>query len=260
MPTNPNQEDYQNIQFWDEDTYTHYRAPEGVNVIKLTLYLEDENGQQIGKTLAAKINDDLQSYWNQMLIEGETPKNWTKLGLKRKDDFRLTFGGRYPWLRLGEAGWKIDHLWIDRFGGWKKKHPFLYGKPANSTKLSPTPAPDSNTNCNTPPAINHTTPNPIPVLPPPLPSPINTTSDDFGPTQATAGSKHSREEDDQTDSGSSKRRRSNEALMAPTKFTNGSRPTARKVVLQKVSYLGSPVSTYCTDITQDLLYLSILFQ
>jgi hypothetical protein len=57
------------------------------------LYLEDENRQKIGKTLVTKINDELQSYWNQMLIEGEAPKNWTELGLKRKDDFRLTFRG-----------------------------------------------------------------------------------------------------------------------------------------------------------------------
>jgi hypothetical protein len=214
----PNRDDYNNICFWDEDSLSTYTPPEGIKNVKLTMYLEYENGQRIPQALITKINDELRGYWDDMLSkEGEIPRNWTEVGLKRKDDFRRTFGGRYPWLRLCAFGWKIDKLWIERFSGWKQKHMDLYGTPANSTQGSPTPGPDPNITQG--PTINCVTLGPSPRRPTPIPSPI--TCNDFDSTQATAGSKHGREEFEDIDDSISKRQKSDEAFTTATKFTNG---------------------------------------
>jgi hypothetical protein len=94
IPPDPNRGDYPNIWFWDEDAMNAYTPPEGVKNIKLTMYLEYENGQWIPQALIVKINNELRGYWDDMLTkEGEVPKNWSELGLKRKDDFRATFVG-----------------------------------------------------------------------------------------------------------------------------------------------------------------------
>jgi hypothetical protein len=214
IPPDPNRGDYPNIRFWDEDSMNAYTPPEGVKNVKLTMYLEYENGQRIPQALIVKINDELRGYWDDMLTkEGEVPKNWSELGLKRKDGFRATFAGRYPWLRLCAFGWKIDRLWIDRFGGWEKKHSDLYGT-ADSARGSSSPDPD--------PITKNTTPGPS--LSTRIPSLIGVAPEDFDLTQATAGSKRGREDPEEINSDVSKRRKSNDILMAPTKFTNKPKP------------------------------------
>jgi hypothetical protein len=92
IPPDPDRDAYKNIRFWDKESLHTYTPLEGE--VKLTVFLEYENGQRIPQALVSKINEELRAYWDDMLHkEGEVPQVWTKVGLKQEDNFRTTFGG-----------------------------------------------------------------------------------------------------------------------------------------------------------------------
>jgi hypothetical protein len=129
-------EDYKHIKYWFEAVWQTIRNKSKGNYIDssvLSAFMEDEFGKPISEAVKARVRSDIYSYWTDVHDSGEKLCNWTDIGLRRKDHYRRTFEERYPWLRLCEASWKVDHLWINHFRGWKKNHPEL--------KLTETPEP-----------------------------------------------------------------------------------------------------------------------
>ena len=108
--------------------------------------MEDKFGELISKAIKTKVCGDLMGYWNGVHDSGEVLRKWTDLSLDRKDHFRKTFEAKYPWLRLCEASWKVDHLWINYFRTWKKKTRGESGvstpEPADAQDPNSIPAPD----------------------------------------------------------------------------------------------------------------------
>jgi hypothetical protein len=94
--------------------------------------MEDESGNAVSPGVKAAVRGDLFSYWNDIRKSGEEPTNFTDLGLEWKEHFRKTFETKFSWLHLCDAQWKVDHLWINYFGSWKKSR--------NSKSKSPEPS------------------------------------------------------------------------------------------------------------------------
>ncbi|KAF9644000.1 hypothetical protein BDM02DRAFT_3132040 [Thelephora ganbajun] len=132
---------------------------------KLNLYMEDKSGKPISPGIKAKLHRDLFSYWNDLYDNGEEPKNFTDLGLNRKDKFCARFKWKYEWLCLCDTNWKVDHLWINYFGSWKRgphfsleqkpknhasKQPVTISEPSTTNPKPMEPAPESNKKAMTP--------------------------------------------------------------------------------------------------------------
>lgn len=181
----------------------------------ISLYMEDESGQPISAGVKNTLRGDLISYWNEIRASGEELTNFTDLGLERKDHFRKTFEDKYPWLRLCEAHWKVDHLWINYFGSWKKSRN--------------TPEPTTVTD----PRQQSTDPKRSETLPGPTPAPIQEPSPET--SGASVGSKRGREEPGDLYRTSKRYKGKDKAIFTPTKFYN-SRPKGKiQATLAKVS-------------------------
>lgn len=169
--------------------------------------MEDEHGNNISPGVKAGVRGNLFSYWLG-LFEGKVPVNWKDLDLKMKNAFRDEFEGMYPWLRLCEARWKVDHLWINYFGSWKKSH-------------HPSPAPES-------------------VITSEKPSADASSETDV--SDVSAGSKHGREEPEGLIISPSKRAKVGDKgkareVFTPTPFHH-SRPATKSKTTAKLSKVG----------------------
>ena len=133
-PTSPTYEEYQHLKYWFEAAWQALRSKHGskdlpVDAPIISVFMEDEFGEPISEAVKARLRGDLMAYWTDIHNAGEKLRNWTDVGLERKDHFRQTFETKYPWLRLCEASWKVDHLWINHFRTWRKGHPELATTP-----------------------------------------------------------------------------------------------------------------------------------
>lgn len=135
IPLNPKRTDFDLLKYWENGPWQAIRnGTKGVKADDfaspiLSLFMEDEFGKPISDGVKDEIRGDLVGYWNDIHESGETVKNYTDLGFKRREDFRKTMEAKYPWLRLCDGHWKAKQLWINYFTTWKKNH------------LPPTPAP-----------------------------------------------------------------------------------------------------------------------
>ena len=232
----PKYEDYKHLPYWFESAWQAIRNKATKEISPdssiPSLFMEDEHGEQHSEALKSKVRGDAIGYWNDMHAAGETPVTWTKVGLQRKDDFRKTFKAKYPWLRLCEAGWKVDHLWINYFKSWKRNHGGL-----GSPELTTTNPPPSNVDRK---PMAH-----IDIL---------------SSNSSDASTKRQRDPQEENEEATKRPRTILKAIdiMAPTKFHH-SRPQSKKMVkaaklkLAKVSIL-SFNQTYRTDSPQDPLY------
>ena len=134
LPTPPNYHEYQHLKYWFEVAWQALRSKHGtkelpIDALIISAFMEDEFGDPISEAIKARLRGDLMAYWTDIHNTGEKLKNWTDIGLERKDHFQNTFETKYPWLHLCEASWKVDHLWINHFRTWKKSHPELATTP-----------------------------------------------------------------------------------------------------------------------------------
>ena len=141
QPDQLDYKDYQHLKYWFEHAWQALRHQSGLALKELSpdspiisVFMEDEFGEPIPEALKSKLRGDLTAYWNDVHDTGEVLKRWSDLGLRRKDHFRKTFEAKYPWLRLCEANWKVDHLWINYFRTWRKNHPELGPSPEPANK------------------------------------------------------------------------------------------------------------------------------
>jgi hypothetical protein len=253
IPGDLKKEDYPGCKFWNADTWIELnngRAPKEFQLqVKgrptICAFLEDEEGMFVSKAVKDKILSDLTSYWNDMIKPGpckEIPDSWTNVGLTRKDHFRETFEKRFPILKLCQANWKADYLWINYLGTWRRGHLkpksdwIIKSEDSIPDEKLRTPAPGDATkalgpnNPGTTPALNDPEPAPAPMdsEPPLPPSPSvtisSTSSISVSSTQATAGSKRAPEE--VTEPSPKRYKGRVDPLMAPTVFKNA-RPMAK---------------------------------
>ena len=222
-------EDY-SLNWWDKSSWLEVKNKTKAKDLTvdspiISLYMEDEHGVPIPKETKDTLRGDLYAYWNDVARSGETLYNHSDLGYARIQDFRRTFEGRYPWLRLCYGNWKTDYLWVNYFSSWKKSH----------ATPSPSPAKQMDSG-NTAPDTTDTAPT--------APNPTNTTAPDPSNIIAAPNASNSpiphvtkrRLEDNKTPTGSApKKQKGKEVdIMAPTVFHH-SRPQPRKTYQAKPS-------------------------
>ena len=128
IPLNPRKEDYQNLlNWWDQSLWQSVKNKSNPMDLGdadspiISRYMEDEFGRSITPGVKAALRRDLYCYWNDLSYSDPNDlRNHGELGLKRKEHFRQTFEEKYPWLRLCEAHWKVDQLWVSYFSTWKR--------------------------------------------------------------------------------------------------------------------------------------------
>ena len=113
-------EDYPNVQFWTLESWLKIRS--GVNTTDsdspiLSLFFEDKSGVRFPKAIGDAVHNNISAFWDGMYADGrsEMLRNWNKTSFTKKEEFRTTLEGKYPWLCLCEANWKANHLWINYF-------------------------------------------------------------------------------------------------------------------------------------------------
>lgn len=122
IPLNPRREDYINVKYWSQEPWSEVRRGTSTNDTDSPIFssfMEDEFGNSISKGVKSAVIDDVKGFWTDMYNTTGPPKPFTQTGLTTKENFRTRMEGRYPWLRLCEAHWKVNQLWINYFTTWK---------------------------------------------------------------------------------------------------------------------------------------------
>lgn len=219
----PGREQYKILKYWYKGPWLEIKSKAKAKDLDenspiISLYMEDALGRPISDEVKNMVRGDLTAYWNEFSRLGETLYNFKDLGYTRQEHFRDTFEAKYPWLRLCEARWKVDYLWINYFGSWKKSH-CSSPSPPPTKKITPgKPIPDSDlTNPRTVPVPNNDQEDPIDISSDTANSPVTTTM------------KRPRKEED-INANAPKKQKGKEGavdIMAPTIFHH-SRPKPRK--------------------------------
>lgn len=221
IPLEPRLEDFLHLHWWKQGPWqaiknkTQSKDP-GVESPVISLYMEDELGRPITPGVKRSVRRDLYHYWNQLYDScPQDLRIFTEIGLDRKEHFRRTLEGAFPWLRLCEGHWKVDQLWVNYFRTWRQPR---------------TPTPSSNAKEPTPSstgAVKATSPAPV-------------------------RSKRGIEEDEQATESASKRHKGKERdLMAPTAFHH-SRPISRKKIAQKMARVRLYLVLFITQYTNNV--------
>lgn len=124
IPLHPRKEDFKHVRFWANKPWQKLRNNVKSDDLKLpifSMFMEDEFGREISEDIKDTLRGDLGSYWSDIHDSGEILYNYTELGHHRKEHFRMTFESKYPWLRLCDGHWKVNQLWINYFGKWRKR-------------------------------------------------------------------------------------------------------------------------------------------
>ena len=144
IPSLPKKGNYEGLQYWEQGPWQAIRnnskiKPSDTDSPILSLYFEDEDGNEIPLDVKEEVRGDLFAYWLDMAREGEVPVPYKKLGFKRQEDFRKVMEGKYPWFRLCDGHWKVKQLWINH---WKKDTPEKLLRAINETNSSPSTPPN----------------------------------------------------------------------------------------------------------------------
>ena len=89
-------------------------------VSKLSIYMEDENGNPIPETQRNAARHKAKLFWNELLKKGKAPLSGGKVDLHIRDKFVLLMEESFPWLCYCENHWKADRVWINHYPNWYK--------------------------------------------------------------------------------------------------------------------------------------------
>jgi hypothetical protein len=141
-PLNPRKEDYPKLKYWTRKPWSAVRRKDVANdsdCPTFSLFMEDEFGSWVSEGMRAAVLNDAASFWLDMISAGEMPKTFGHTGLDRKTEFRTRLEDNFPWLRLCEAHWKVNQVWINYFTRWRNS----YNDNLKKTKSNAPPIPDS---------------------------------------------------------------------------------------------------------------------
>ena len=89
-------------------------------VSKLSIYMEDENGNPIPETQRNAACHKAKLFWNELLKKGKAPPSGGKVNLHIRDEFVFLMEESFPWLCYCENHWKADRVWINHYPNWYK--------------------------------------------------------------------------------------------------------------------------------------------
>jgi len=224
IPLNPKRLNYKRVRYWNFDPWQAIRNRSKVKDSDspiLSLFFEDEFGELVSDEVKDEIRGDLYAYWTDMLNAKVIPGAYKSMGFERKEDYRKTMEGKFPWLRLCEGHWKVKQIWTNHISTWRKSN-----LPKEmTTKNKKTPGPDD-TERTTPIEISSSEDDALSSPDDPKrKTPTETTPDeDHIPT----GSKRMRKGEDNSDANSSKKHKGKGKEIATSGFHPAKPQTKRK--------------------------------
>jgi hypothetical protein len=83
---------HKHLHWWKQETWQQIRnnsnlKPSDTTSPILSLYFEDEEGNEISNGIKEEVRGDLFAYWLDMARKGELPASFKNLGLKRREHF-----------------------------------------------------------------------------------------------------------------------------------------------------------------------------
>ncbi|KAF7422216.1 hypothetical protein PC9H_010372 [Pleurotus ostreatus] len=120
------QKDYPNVRYWRQTEYqkrdkedTTLRQKEDSK--KTTMYLEDDTGTQISKSLRSRLYNHAFAFWKALEDSGIKVTNFRDTNLDIIKRFRTSVEADFWFLRLCEHHWKADELWKQTCSTYLKK-------------------------------------------------------------------------------------------------------------------------------------------
>ncbi len=137
------QKDYPNVRYWRHTEYqkrdkqdTTLRHKEDNR--KTTMYLEDETGAQISKSLRSRLYNHAFAFWKALDDSGIKVTNFRETNLDIIKRFRNSVEADFSFLRLCEHHWKADELWKQTCSTYLKKPASRDSKMDIKTECLPT--------------------------------------------------------------------------------------------------------------------------
>jgi hypothetical protein len=122
---------YPGIKNWFQDPYLKKRKKgkakleededpadfdESEGKVSITsLYMEDENGEQLPEAEKVAARTKARSFWNELLKAKEAPPSLGVIGLDIKDRYIWIMENAFPWLRLCSNHWKSEQIWRNHY-------------------------------------------------------------------------------------------------------------------------------------------------
>ena len=143
IPLNPQEEDFPFLEHWRQGPWQSTQntpqtdADDSDGQPVYSVWMEDQFGEPISEDIKTAIHEDIYSYWSGMFMDNKislqmAPKD---VAFRFREEFRIAMEGKYPWLRLCAAHWKVRQLWTNYFSKWKRRARTLQ-KTANRTVIS----------------------------------------------------------------------------------------------------------------------------
>lgn len=114
IPLKPVRADFMDVGFWKQEAWQEFRngtRHNATNDAVYSMFMEDQFGDPIPEGERAALREDVHKFWIDLTASGQTPGKYSATGLKISEEFRVTIEGKYPWLRLCEAHWKVKQVW-----------------------------------------------------------------------------------------------------------------------------------------------------
>jgi len=86
----------------------------------LSCFLEDKDGMLISESQKKDLFAMAASYWQHILDKNRAPKNFRRINLEIKLQWRGLMESQFECLRFCDGHWKSDQVWINYYTNWRK--------------------------------------------------------------------------------------------------------------------------------------------
>ena len=86
----------------------------------LSCFLEDKDGDLISESQKKDLFAMVASYWQYLLGKNRAPKNFRRITLEIKLQWRALMESQFECLRFCDGHWKSDQIWINYYPNWRK--------------------------------------------------------------------------------------------------------------------------------------------
>ena len=121
-----NREDYENIEYWEKETYNHRNnggrngedPPEGTGSAPLSCYMENENGEEVPLKEQYACRRRSRKFWEGLLRSSRAPNIWRQAPKDVEDELIHILETEFPWTRFCEDHWKAKRVATNHYSQW----------------------------------------------------------------------------------------------------------------------------------------------
>ncbi|KAF9642540.1 hypothetical protein BDM02DRAFT_3193054 [Thelephora ganbajun] len=122
------EEDYPFIKYWTAgkwNTIQHPKqgtTPEKGDTPVNCLFWEDEHGNIIPPSKRKAVTNDFRGFLNGKIEKGIHVGPLGSLNWDTRNKFCTFMENLHPWLRLCDAHWKVDQIWVNHYTSWESSN------------------------------------------------------------------------------------------------------------------------------------------